>query len=54
MADSGRALPDHKAAVRHSGRVVRTLHSVRGAIFRTDFIHRIRTLLAPITYDRGE
>ena len=38
LAGSGRSLRDHKAAVRHSEGAVRTLHSLSGAIFRTDFI----------------
>ena len=37
-ADSGLSAHDHKAAVRHSGRNVQTLHSFSGTHFRTDFI----------------
>ena len=36
-ADSGLSAHDHKAAVRHSGRNVQTLHSFSGTHFRTDF-----------------
>ena len=42
LAGSSRSLRDHKAAVRHSGRVARTLHSVSETRFRLD-------LLPPIT-----
>ena len=38
MADSGLSAHDHKAAVRHSGRNVQTLHSFSGTHFRTDSI----------------
>ena len=38
LADSGLSAHDHKAAVRHSGRNVQTLHSFSGTHFRTDFI----------------
>ena len=38
-----------KAAVRHSGPIVRTVKSVSETQFRTDFIHRVRALFPPIT-----
>jgi hypothetical protein len=38
LADSRLSAHDHKAAVRHSGRNVQTLHSLSGTHFRTDFI----------------
>ena len=37
-ADSGLSAHDHKAAVRHSGRNVQTLHSFSETHSRTDFI----------------
>jgi len=43
VAGSGRSPRDHKAVVRHSGRVVRTLHSVCGTLSRSDFSHRVQT-----------
>jgi len=39
----------HNAAVRHSGRLVRTLHPFHGALLRMDFIRRLRMLFLPIT-----
>ena len=45
-ADSGLSAHDHKAAVRHSGRNVQTLHSFSGTHFRTDFIPPINGRVA--------